>query len=88
MSEQKIIELKNINKSFDENGKKIEILNDLNLTVYEGEKVAIIGPSGSGKSTILSLMAGLDVPDSGDVWVNGKAISNHFLGKYWVWNLS
>ncbi|MCX6747394.1 MAG: ABC transporter ATP-binding protein [Candidatus Nomurabacteria bacterium] len=75
MSEQKIIELINVNKSFEENGKKIEILNDLNLTVYEGEKIAIIGPSGSGKSTILSLIAGLDTPDNGEVWVNGKSIS-------------
>lgn len=76
MSEQKIIELINVNKSFEENGKKIDILNDLNLTVYEGEKIAIIGPSGSGKSTILSLIAGLDTPDSGEVWVNGKSVSS------------
>lgn len=75
MSEQKIIELINVNKSFEENGKKIEILKNLNLTVYEGEKIAIIGPSGSGKSTILSLIAGLDTPDAGEVWVNGKSIS-------------
>ncbi|MDQ3076198.1 MAG: ABC transporter ATP-binding protein [bacterium] len=71
----KIIQLKNVKKSFEENGKKIEILNDLNLTVYEGEKIAIIGPSGSGKSTILSLIAGLDTPDSGEVWVNDKSVS-------------
>lgn len=75
MTAQKIIELKNIHKSFEENGKKIEILNNLDLTVYEGEKIAIIGPSGSGKSTILSLIAGLDVPDEGEVWVNGKSVS-------------
>lgn len=71
----KIIELKNITKYFEENGKKVEILNDLSLTVNEGEKIAIIGPSGSGKSTILSLLAGLDTPQSGEVVVAGKTIN-------------
>lgn len=75
MQKNKIVELKAISKSFEENGQKTEILKNLDLEVFEGEKVAIIGPSGSGKSTILFILAGLDTPDSGEVWVNGKPIS-------------
>lgn len=72
---QKIIELKGITKYFEENKQKVFILENLDLEIFEGEKVAIIGPSGSGKSTILSLIAGLDKPSSGEVIVNRKVIS-------------
>jgi putative ABC transport system ATP-binding protein len=85
MHKNKIIELVNIEKFFEENNKKIEILKDLNLEIFEGEKVAIIGPSGSGKSTILSLIAGLDIPNHGDILVNGNVInkmSENELSKY------
>ncbi|NTW22851.1 ABC transporter ATP-binding protein [Candidatus Falkowbacteria bacterium] len=73
---EEIINLSNISKSFFENGKEISILKDLNLTVRRGEKIGIIGPSGSGKSTILSIMAGLDRPDAGEVIVNSKNLNN------------
>jgi putative ABC transport system ATP-binding protein len=75
MNKNKIIELVNVEKFFEENNKKIEILKDLNLEIFEGEKVAIIGPSGSGKSTILSLIAGLDIPNYGEILVNGNIIN-------------
>jgi ABC-type lipoprotein export system ATPase subunit len=70
-----VIELSNISKSFFENGKEIHILNGLNLIVKKGEKVALVGPSGSGKSTVLSIIAGLDKPDSGEVIVNHKNLN-------------
>ncbi len=65
----------NLAKHVGEGTNKIEILNNLNLQVEQGESVAIVGSSGSGKSTLLALLAGLDVPTSGLVEVAGKAFS-------------
>lgn len=75
MQNNKIIELRGVSKAFEENGTKVEILKDLNLEVREGEMVAIVGPSGSGKSTILSLIAGLDTPDAGDIFFEGRVVN-------------
>jgi phospholipid/cholesterol/gamma-HCH transport system ATP-binding protein len=63
-----IIELKNISKSFGNN----TILDRVNLTVYEGDALVILGPSGTGKSTILRIMAGLLAPDVGEVYIKGE----------------
>lgn len=70
-----VIKLSNVSKSFFENGKAIHILKDLDLTVAKGEKIAIVGPSGSGKSTILSIIAGIDKCDRGEVIVNSKNLN-------------
>jgi ABC-type lipoprotein export system ATPase subunit len=75
MHKNKVINLFKVSKSFLDNEKKIDILDEVDLEVYEGEKIAIVGPSGSGKSTILSLIAGLDTPDSGEIMVDGKIIN-------------
>ena len=65
-----VIEVTNVNRSF-ENGKEIaHVLKDINLTVEEGEFVSIMGQSGGGKSTLLYLLGGLDMPTSGTVKVN------------------
>ncbi len=66
-----MIKLKNITKTFA--GRVV--VNNLSLEVERGEKIAIIGPSGCGKSTLLRLMMGLHRPDSGEIWVDGVAIS-------------
>lgn len=63
-----VIELKGVSKSFGDN----LILDQVDLTVYRGEALAIIGPSGTGKSTSLRIMAGLLAPDKGEVFVQGK----------------
>ncbi|MFM7614799.1 MAG: ABC transporter ATP-binding protein, partial [Synechococcales cyanobacterium] len=63
-----LLELRGISKAF---GQYL-ILDDLNLTIQHGETVAIIGPSGTGKSTILRIIAGLLMPDSGQVYLQGK----------------
>jgi putative ABC transport system ATP-binding protein len=50
------------------------ILDDINLAINAGESLAIVGPSGSGKSTLLGLLAGLDVPSRGEVWLDGQSL--------------
>jgi putative ABC transport system ATP-binding protein len=67
-----MLELRNITKSY-ANGKCV--LDALSYTLAEGEFVAIMGDSGVGKSTLLNLIAGLDTPDSGDILVDGLAMS-------------
>ena len=65
----------NLAKSVGEADNSIEILRHLNLSIAQGESVAIVGSSGSGKSTLLGLLAGLDNPTSGSVTVEGAPFS-------------
>ncbi len=60
-----VLEAKNIYKSYKTGNKSIDVLNNVNFSLNEGERVAIIGPSGSGKSTLLNIMSGLTKPDKG-----------------------
>lgn len=63
-----LIELKGVSKAFGGHA----VLDSIDLTIYRGEALAIIGPSGTGKSTILRILAGLLAPDQGDIYVQGK----------------
>ena len=60
--------------SDDETNDELIILHDIDLSIQRGDSVAIVGPSGSGKSTLLGLMAGLDVPTCGTIYLDGKNI--------------
>ncbi len=72
MGNSPIMHIRNVTKSFARGGEKITVLKNLNLEVAEGEFLGIMGPSGSGKTTLLNLIAGLDRPDSGEVWIGGQ----------------
>ena len=69
------IEIKNINKSFEsKKTDKLSVLEDINLTINDGELICLLGPSGCGKTTLLRLIAGLDQPTSGEIIANGKKV--------------
>ncbi|MGO1476217.1 ABC transporter ATP-binding protein [Alkalibacterium gilvum] len=72
----KLIELKEVNKTFQDGRKTIEALKPTNFSVEEGEFVAIIGPSGSGKSTFLTIIGGLQSPTEGEVLIKDQKFSN------------
>ncbi len=63
------IELRGVNKDFISSGGTVQVLNDINLTIEQGEFVAVVGKSGSGKSTLLNMITGIDRPSSGEVFV-------------------
>lgn len=67
-----MIHIKNI--SFKYNNSKNLILNDFNLSVNEGEVIAVVGPSGGGKSTLLRIIAGFEEPFSGEIKINGDVV--------------
>jgi len=67
-----MIEIKNLIKKFDDN----YVLRGVNLTINQGETLAIIGPSGCGKSVLLKHIVGLLQPDDGSVWIEGENINN------------
>jgi len=74
MSESESIVLRGLNKEYRRDEFRVPVLSDLDLSVKEGEYLALMGPSGSGKTTLLNLIAGLDRPTSGSVIVHGQDI--------------
>jgi len=69
------LELKGVSKSYGEGRGRMVVLDDINLTVEEGEFIAIVGFSGSGKTTLISAIAGLSEPDEGEILIKEKAIT-------------
>ncbi|UCE23318.1 MAG: ABC transporter ATP-binding protein [Candidatus Zixiibacteriota bacterium] len=84
MSES-FVELRSVNKSYWRDRLEIPVLNNINLSVPEGEFVALMGPSGSGKTTLLNLIAGIDRPSAGEVSVNGESVSQLSEGALARW---
>ena len=63
-------------KTFQEAGRRLEVLRGIDLDVHRGDRLAIVGASGSGKTTLLQLLGGLDEPTAGEVWVSGEAMTS------------
>ena len=70
-----IIELKNVSKSYGSGAGVTHVLADVNLSIREGEFVAVLGFSGSGKTTLISTIAGLTLPDTGSVTMHGRTVT-------------
>jgi sulfate transport system ATP-binding protein len=66
------IELKNVTKKFGE----VPVVNNVTFSVKEGELMALLGPSGGGKTTVLRMIAGLEMPTSGDVFIRGRRVND------------
>jgi putative ABC transport system ATP-binding protein len=75
METKKIIEIKDMVKSFPVGGGHFTALNGINLSFNPGEFAGLVGPSGSGKTTLLNIIGTLDVPSSGSAQVLGKSVS-------------
>ena len=70
----KTIEIKHVNKGYMLGEEKVPVLRDINFEVEEGEFVAILGPSGSGKTTLMNIIGCMDILDSGEYYLHGRAI--------------
>ena len=70
-----LLELTDINKDYPQGKDVVHVLKDINLSVDEGDYIAIMGPSGSGKTTLMNLMGCLDVPTSGTYILDGENVA-------------
>ncbi|NLJ99231.1 MAG: ABC transporter ATP-binding protein [Tissierellia bacterium] len=66
-----VVKVENLSKSYGTGNTRVDALKDINLTINQGQFVAVVGPSGSGKSTLLHLLGGVDKPTNGKVYVDG-----------------
>jgi ABC-type nitrate/sulfonate/bicarbonate transport system ATPase subunit len=74
------VDVRALSKSFSGRGSaegtRVEVLEDIRLSIGRHEMVSVVGPSGSGKTTLLRLMAGLERPDAGSVWIDGAEVKS------------
>ena len=70
-----VLSCRNLSKRYDEGPESVVVLDGLELELFPGERVAIVGSSGSGKSTLLNMLGGLDTPSTGSVWLAGEQLS-------------
>jgi lipoprotein-releasing system ATP-binding protein len=71
-SAQPILQARGLGKTFDDGRLRLNVLDNVNLLLHRGERLAIVGSSGSGKSTLLHCLGGLDAPSRGEVLVSGR----------------
>jgi len=70
-----LIRIERLSKQYRMGGELLNALDNVSLSVYEGDFLAIVGPSGSGKSTLMNVIGCLDTPSSGDYWLDGEEVS-------------
>ncbi|HEY2529960.1 MAG TPA: ABC transporter ATP-binding protein [Xanthobacteraceae bacterium] len=80
-----LVSLQNVVKRYQRGKQSVEVLHGVDLSIEQGEFMALMGPSGSGKTTLLNLIAGLDQPTSGEVTVAGERIDRLSGGKLAKW---
>ena len=80
MSDKAVLSCRNLGKSYEEGPESVVVLANLQLELFPGERVAIVGSSGSGKSTLLNMLGGLDTPSTGSVCWPVKS-SRHWAKK-------
>jgi len=71
-----VIEVRDARKWIQNGARRVDILKGISLTIPAAQFVAVVGASGSGKSTLLGLLAGLDTPSAGEIWLDGVPIHN------------
>ena len=76
MNNNSVLTARGIGKTVKSGASDLVILREIDLEVTRGEAVAVVGASGSGKSTLLAILAGLDTPTSGDVTLDGAALTS------------
>jgi len=76
MTDNDVIVAEGVVKTYDDSGVPVHAVRGIDYTLAKGEFTAIIGPSGSGKTTFLNVLAGLDTPTEGRIWLSGKLISD------------
>ena len=74
---KKIVELKNVSKTYNTGDTEFKALDNIDLSINKGEFVVILGPSGAGKSTLLNLIGGMDTPTSGSIKIDWEEISKY-----------
>ena len=74
---EKIVEIKNVSKTYKIGEKEFKALDNVDLSINKGEFVVILGPSGAGKSTLLNLIGGMDTPTLGSIKIDGEDISKY-----------
>lgn len=72
-----LVQIRNLQKHYLEGAECRAVLSGLDMDIAQGEAVALLGSSGSGKSTLLNLISGIDLPDFGEVVINGARVSNY-----------